>query len=205
VAAGWVADTAHLNLSAAGVVLEPHGPIEVNRFLQTSASHVYAVGDVTGRLMLVPEAIEDGFVAATNAVQGPTYPLPHLLSPSGSFSRPEHAQVGLTEAKARETHDVVTTLVPFKAVVRAAIEGRTFRLLQACRGSRELSVSRVPRGRRASGGDHAVGGDRHRGADARGRAGACRRLLPDMRRDSVHAAIRAAVELGQAEQLRMTR
>ena len=125
-AVGWVADTAHLNLSAAGVVLEPHGSIEVNRFLQTSASHVYAAGDVTGRPVLVPGAIEDGFVAATNAVQGPTYPLPHLLSPSGSFTHPEYAQVGLTEAKARETHDVVTTVVPFEGMVRAIIEGRTF-------------------------------------------------------------------------------
>lgn len=56
--------------------------------------------------MLVPGAVEDGLVGTTNAVQGPTHPLRHRVSPSGSFTHPEYAQVGLTEAKARETPDV---------------------------------------------------------------------------------------------------
>jgi dihydrolipoamide dehydrogenase len=125
-AAGWVPDTTDLNLAAAGVVLEPRGNIEVDEFLRTSAPHIFAAGDVTGRLMLVPGAIEDGFLAATNAVLGPTHPLRHRPSPAGSFTHPEYAQVGLTEAEARKTHDVVTTVMPFAATVRAIIEGRTF-------------------------------------------------------------------------------
>ena len=125
-AAGWVADTAQMNLGAAGVELDPRGNVSVDRFLQTTAAHIFAAGDVTGRLMLVPGAIEDGFVAATNAIQGPTLPLPHRVTPSGSFTHPEYAEVGLTEAEARETHDVVTALVPFEAAVRPIIEGRTF-------------------------------------------------------------------------------
>jgi pyruvate/2-oxoglutarate dehydrogenase complex dihydrolipoamide dehydrogenase (E3) component len=76
--------------------------------------------------MLVPGTVEDGFVAATNAVHGPTLPLPHRVSPSGSFTHPEFAQVGLTEARARESHDIVTTVMPFDSAVRAIIEGRTF-------------------------------------------------------------------------------
>lgn len=126
VASGWVADTAHMNLGAAGVELDARGNVSVDRFLQTSAPHIFAAGDVTGRLMLVPGAIEDGFVAATNAIQGPTVPLPQRVTPSGSFTHPEYAEVGLTEAEARETHDIVTTLVPFAAAVRPIIEGRTF-------------------------------------------------------------------------------
>jgi pyruvate/2-oxoglutarate dehydrogenase complex dihydrolipoamide dehydrogenase (E3) component len=125
-AAGWVADTAGMNLGVAGVELDPRGNVRVDRFLQTTATHIFAAGDVTGRLMLVPGAIEDGFVAATNAIQGPTLPLPHRLTPSGSFTHPEYAQVGLTEAEARATHDIVTALVPFEAAVRPIIEGRTF-------------------------------------------------------------------------------
>ena len=100
-AAGWVADTADMNLGAAGVELDPRGNVRVDRFLQTTAAHIFAAGDVTGRLMLVPGAIEDGFVAATNAIQGPTLPLPHRVTPSGSFTHPEYAEVGLTEAEAR--------------------------------------------------------------------------------------------------------
>ena len=125
-AAGWVADTAYMNLGAAGVELNARGNIKVDRFLQTTAAHIFAAGDVTGRLMLVPGAIEDGFVAANNAIRGPTLPLPHRVTPSGSFTHPEYAEVGLTEARARETHDVVTALVPFDAAVRPIIEGRTF-------------------------------------------------------------------------------
>jgi pyruvate/2-oxoglutarate dehydrogenase complex dihydrolipoamide dehydrogenase (E3) component len=126
VAAGWVADAAGLNPAAAGITVDERGAIVVDQFLRTSAPHIYAAGDVTGRLMLVPGAAEDGFVAATNAVHGPILPLRHRVSPSGSFTHPEYAQVGLTEATARRSHDVVTTVMPFDSVVRAIIEGRTF-------------------------------------------------------------------------------
>ncbi len=126
VATGWVADTKQLNLAEVGVEIDPRGNIEVDRFLRTSAPHIFAAGDVTGRSLLVPGAIEDGFIAATNAVEGPSHPLPHRVSPAGSFTYPEYAQVGLTEAKARETHDVATTVARFDATVRAIIEGRTF-------------------------------------------------------------------------------
>lgn len=126
VAVGWVADTTHLNLAEAGVELNPRGFIRVDEYLRTSAPHIFAAGDVTGRLMLVPGAVEDGFVAGTNAVQGPTHPLGQRISPSGSFTDPEYAQVGLTEARARETYDVVTAVVHFDETVRTIIEGRTF-------------------------------------------------------------------------------
>ena len=72
VAVGWVADTAGLNLAAAGVETDHRGFVQVDEYLRTSAPHIFAAGDITGRLMLVPQAIQDGFVAATNAVQGPT-------------------------------------------------------------------------------------------------------------------------------------
>ena len=68
---GWTADTAALNLAAGGVETDPRGFVRVDAHLRTSAPHVFAAGDVTGRLMLVPQAMQDGFVAATNAVRGP--------------------------------------------------------------------------------------------------------------------------------------
>ena len=72
VAVGWVADTAGLSLDIAGVKSNSRGYVAVDTSSRTSAPHVYAAGDITGRLMLVPQAIRDGFVAATNAVQGST-------------------------------------------------------------------------------------------------------------------------------------
>ena len=125
VAVGWVADTAGLNLAAAGVETDPRGYVKVDAYLQTSAPNVFAAGDITGRLMLVPQAVHDGFVAATNAVRGPTTTLWDQVSPVGSFTEPEYAQVGLTEAKARETHDVVVAVMRFDETARTIIDGRT--------------------------------------------------------------------------------
>jgi pyruvate/2-oxoglutarate dehydrogenase complex dihydrolipoamide dehydrogenase (E3) component len=125
VAVGWVADTAGLNLATAGVETDARGYVRVDSSLRTSAPHVYAAGDITGRLMLVPQAIHGGFVAATNAVRGATTTLGDPVSPIGSFTDPEYAQVGLTEAKARETHDVVVAVVRFDETTRTIIDGRT--------------------------------------------------------------------------------
>ena len=96
---------------------------KVDEYLQTSAPHVFAAGDVIGHLMLVPEAMQDGFVAATNAVRGPIMPVGNRVSPTGSFTDPEYAQVGLTEANARRTQDVVTAVVRFDSTTRTIIDG----------------------------------------------------------------------------------
>jgi pyruvate/2-oxoglutarate dehydrogenase complex dihydrolipoamide dehydrogenase (E3) component len=125
VAVGWVANTAALNLAAAGVETNERGFARVDAYLRTSAPHIFAAGDVTGRLLLVPQAIQDGFVAATNAVRGATMTLGNEVSPIGSFTDPEYAQVGMTEAKAREKHDVATAIVCFDSTTRTIIDGRT--------------------------------------------------------------------------------
>jgi dihydrolipoamide dehydrogenase len=125
VAVGWIANTAALDLSAAGVDINQRGFVQVDSYLRTSASHVFAAGDVTGRLMLVPPAIQDGFIAATNAVRGATMTLDGKVNPIGSFTDPEYAQVGMTETKAREKHDVATAIVHFDSTTRTIIDGRT--------------------------------------------------------------------------------
>jgi dihydrolipoamide dehydrogenase len=138
-AVGWVADASGLNLAAAGVETDPRGFVQVDACLRTSAPHVFAAGDITGRLMLVPQAIQDGFVAASNAVRGPTMTHGEQVNPIGSFTDPEYAQVGLSEARARGTHEIVVATLRFDSTTRTIIDGRTV-------GFCKLIVDRTTRG-----------------------------------------------------------
>jgi pyruvate/2-oxoglutarate dehydrogenase complex dihydrolipoamide dehydrogenase (E3) component len=125
-AVGWTADTDSLHLARAGVETDARGFIRVDAQLRTSAPHVYAAGDVTGRLMLVPQALQDGFVAATSAVLGAITTPTDVATPIGSFTDPEYAQVGLTEAGASANHDILVARVRFDETTRTLIDGRTF-------------------------------------------------------------------------------
>jgi pyruvate/2-oxoglutarate dehydrogenase complex dihydrolipoamide dehydrogenase (E3) component len=123
VATGWLADTVGLNLPG-DVATTPRGYIAVDGYLRTSVPHIFAAGDVTGRLMLVTHAFHDGYAAATNAVRGASLELGDQVSPIGSFTDPEYAQVGLTEAQARAGHDVVVATVQYADSIRPIIDGR---------------------------------------------------------------------------------
>lgn len=125
IAVGWQANTINLNLEIVGVELDTRGFIKTNSYLQTSTPHIYAAGDITGRLMLVPQAIKDGFIAATNAVHHNSKEFENQVSPIGSYTDPEYAQVGLTESKARETHEITTAVIRFDTTTRNIIDGRT--------------------------------------------------------------------------------
>ena len=140
VAIGWLADTAGLNLAAADVATTSRGYVQVDAHLRTTARHVFAAGDITGRLMLVPNAAQDGYLAATNAVEDREVTLTAPVNPIGSFTDPEYAQVGPTEAKARDEHDVVVATVPFAVVARPIIDGRRdgFCKLIVDRGTRRI-------------------------------------------------------------------
>jgi pyruvate/2-oxoglutarate dehydrogenase complex dihydrolipoamide dehydrogenase (E3) component len=124
-AVGWVADTQGLNLAAAGVALDERGRVRVDDALQTSTSHIFAAGDITGRMMLVPQAVRDGFIAATNAVGAERIARSASADPIGSFTDPEYAQVGLTETAARAEHEVLVAVASYKETTRPIIDGRT--------------------------------------------------------------------------------
>ena len=124
-AIGWVANTAGLHLPVAGIETDRRAFVRVDPYLRTTAPHIFAAGDITGHLMLVPQALQAGFTAATNAVQGLVLALDEPVNPIGSFTDPEYAQVGLTERKARETRDVITVTIPFDTTTRTTIDGQT--------------------------------------------------------------------------------
>lgn len=125
IAVGWSADTDMLNLPAAGVEICARGFLRVDAHLQTTAPHIFGAGDITGHIMLASEGMREGFVAATNAVQGLSATVTDHLVPAGSFTEPEYASVGLTEPKARESHEILTATSQYQNITRAIIDGRT--------------------------------------------------------------------------------
>jgi pyruvate/2-oxoglutarate dehydrogenase complex dihydrolipoamide dehydrogenase (E3) component len=123
-AVGWVGNLDGLNLEAAGVQVEA-GYIPVNAHLQTSASHIFAAGDITGRTMLVQSAGYEARIAAENAVLGPELRFEHRIVPHGGFTDPEYGSVGLTERAAHEAgEEIAVAEVPYADLDRAVIDGR---------------------------------------------------------------------------------
>jgi dihydrolipoamide dehydrogenase len=125
VAAGSVANTAGLALDRAGVRTDRRGYVEVDPQLRTTAPHVFAAGDVTGRATVAHEAVRQGVVATTNAVLGTAVVLPAQVSPMGSFTDPEYASVGLTETAARQGRPTAVATTRFDSLPRPIIDGRT--------------------------------------------------------------------------------
>ena len=122
-AVGWPANVGHLALDAAGVHAE-RGVVPVNDFLRTSVPHIFAAGDVNGRSMLVLSARMEGRIAAANAILGPTRQATYDVVPSGSFTDPEYARVGLTETEAAAQHDVIVGIARYDDLLLPVADGR---------------------------------------------------------------------------------
>jgi pyruvate/2-oxoglutarate dehydrogenase complex dihydrolipoamide dehydrogenase (E3) component len=116
-ATGWPGNVDSLNLAAPGVVSE-HSYIPVNDYLQSNVPHIFAAGDVNGQSMLVQSARYEGQIAAENAVLEPYRRCTHAIMPSGSFTDPEYASVGLTEAQARKQYDCAVAVVRYDDLLR---------------------------------------------------------------------------------------
>jgi dihydrolipoamide dehydrogenase len=86
---------------------------------------VHAIGDVTGKVLLAHVASHQGLVAA-GVIAGHDERMNYRAVPAATFTHPEVASVGLTEARAREAgHDVVVGRFPFTALGRAQTYGVT--------------------------------------------------------------------------------
>ena len=120
---GWPGNVDHLGLDKAGVQTE-RSYIVVNDYLQTTAAHIYACGDITGRSNLVQSAGYQARIAVENALLSFDQASRERLVPHGGFTDPEYGGVGLTEAQARAHYDVVTAAVPYTELDRAVIDDR---------------------------------------------------------------------------------
>jgi dihydrolipoamide dehydrogenase len=120
-------NTEGLDLERTGVATDERGWIQVDEQLRTSVPGVYAIGDVTGRVLLAHVAHHQGLVAA-EVIAGHAERMDYKAVPAATFTHPEVASVGLTEAEAQQAgYDVVVGRFPFAALGRAqsfgSIEG----------------------------------------------------------------------------------
>jgi dihydrolipoamide dehydrogenase len=102
IAGGRRADTEGLGLAEAGVELEENGKVKVDQYQRTTNPKVYAIGDLVNAKALAHKASEEGVVAAERAAGAETHPVDQRLIAGATFSHPQVASVGLTEAAAKE-------------------------------------------------------------------------------------------------------
>jgi len=129
VAAGMLPNTGNLNLDKAGVKLDSHGFVVVDSRMRTSASNVFAIGDVTGGVMLAHKASHEGIVAV-EAIAGAATSADWKSVPYAVFCDPEIAGVGLTEKEAQASgRKIRVGKFPYqgvgKAVATLATDGFT--------------------------------------------------------------------------------
>ena len=94
-------NTVRLNAEAAGVQINKLGQVEVNDHLQTSASNIYAIGDVVRGAMLAHKAEEEGVMVA-ELIAGQKPHIDYNLIPNVIYTWPEVASVGKTEEQLKE-------------------------------------------------------------------------------------------------------
>jgi dihydrolipoamide dehydrogenase len=116
VAIGFRPNTEDLGLEDVGVKLTERGFIEIDERMATSVPGIWAIGDVTGKLMLAHVGSAMGIVCAENIAGVETVTLDYVMMPRATYCQPQVASFGLTEAQAAEQgYEVKVGRFPFQA------------------------------------------------------------------------------------------
>jgi dihydrolipoamide dehydrogenase len=123
VSIGRSLNTENLRLEDAGLATGMHGEIPVNEKMETSVPDIYAVGDVTGKMLLAHVASRQGIIAAENSMGGDER-MDYSSVPAGIFTRPEIGSVGIREHQAREQGIAIKVgRFPYRALGKAHAAG----------------------------------------------------------------------------------
>ncbi|MBE0682228.1 MAG: dihydrolipoyl dehydrogenase [Anaerolineales bacterium] len=115
VAIGFRPNSKGLGLEEAGVKINERGFVEINEKMQTNVPGIWAVGDVTGKLMLAHVGSAMGIVCAENIAGAETITLDYEMMPRATYSYPQVASFGLTETQAKERgHEIKIGRFPFQ-------------------------------------------------------------------------------------------
>ncbi|MBE32385.1 MAG: dihydrolipoyl dehydrogenase [Rickettsiales bacterium] len=122
-AVGVQANTDNLGLEKIGIELD-RGFVKINDSMQTSSPNVFAVGDMTGKLMLAHVAFTQGVIAAETISGIECAPINYSDMPRCTYCQPQIASIGLTEKQAKEEgYDIKVSQFPFMAVGKAIAVG----------------------------------------------------------------------------------
>lgn len=103
-------------LENTGVALTERGAIDVDGFCRTNVDHIFAIGDVTAKLMLAHTAEAMGVIAAETIAGAETMELDYAMIPRATYCQPQIASFGYTEEQARDLgYDVKVAKFPFTA------------------------------------------------------------------------------------------
>ena len=115
-AIGFAPRTEGYGLENTGVNLTDRGAIDINEYMQTNIPHIYAVGDVTAKLMLAHVAENMGILAAEHMAGEPTQAMDFIMMPRATYCQPQVASFGYTEKQAREAgYEINVAKFPFQA------------------------------------------------------------------------------------------
>jgi mycothione reductase len=140
IAAGRSSNAGLLKLEHTGVTTDGRGYIKVDDHLQTSMENIWAVGDIIGRQMFTHAGDKEAEIAWHNATHDEKIAMDFTAVPHVVFSHPQIASVGLTEARARNDHDVLVGKAMYSDIVAgdAMTEKDGFAKAIAEKGSRRL-------------------------------------------------------------------
>jgi dihydrolipoamide dehydrogenase len=127
-----------LDFAKAGVEISSTG-IQVNRRMETTTPHIYAIGDAIGGTLLAHVAMEEGVVAAENAM-GMTHEIENHLIPLCIFTDPEIASIGLSEKGAKQRRAIKVGRFPFRSNPTAMISGETDGLIKVIVGREDDKI-----------------------------------------------------------------
>ncbi len=116
VAIGFRPNSRELGLEGVGVKISDRGAIEIDERMATNVPGIWAVGDVTAKLMLAHVGSAQGIICAENIAGVETIQLNYEMMPRATYCQPQVASFGLTEAQARERGlEVKIGKFPFQA------------------------------------------------------------------------------------------
>jgi dihydrolipoamide dehydrogenase len=116
VAIGFWPNSKGLGLEEVGVKLSERGFVEINEKMATNVAGVWAIGDLTGKLMLAHVGTAQGIVCAENIAGAETVTLDYDMMPRATYCQPQVASFGWTETQAKERgYTVKVGRFPFQA------------------------------------------------------------------------------------------